>query len=495
PPPDVNTAVNTAEKGTGDNALRRMEHFYGPRRYPDAHFQPGARLRAFREVQRMDQAVRSGKTGLRSAGLQDAWKLIGPKPINFSAGFITSGRVTAIAVDPRSNDVIYIGGADGGIWKTTDGGTTWTPLTDQEASLSTGAIALDPSNPDIVYVGTGEQNFAVDNYNGAGILKSVDGGRTWTNIPGPFANSRIGALAVKPDDGNIILAASILGLHRSTDAGLTWTLVNAGTAVAVFFDPQQPNVAWSANGNIRGNAANGVYRSTDGGATWTIMRGTGTSTIPSGTSAGRIEVVPLLTSPNSALAAVAVPLGTAATLIDIYKTTDGGQRWTRLNAPNFCGTNGQCWYDLIVRPSPTDPDIIFAGGVNMIRSLNGGATWTTLPSNGGATGAPHVDHHAVVFSNDGRRFYNGNDGGAWHTDVFTGNNIVWNNLNATLSLTQYYPAISIHPTNPNLTLGGAQDNGSHVFQGNPQWTLISGGDGGSTAIDQSMPNFAYAAFQ
>ncbi|HEV8148390.1 MAG TPA: sialidase family protein, partial [Bryobacteraceae bacterium] len=310
--------VNTAEKETEDNALRRMEHFYGPRRYPDATFQPGGRLRAFREMQRMDQAVRSGKTGLRGAGLQDAWKAIGPKPINFSAGFITSGRVTAIAVDPRNNDVIYIGGADGGIWKTTDGGTTWTPLTDQEASLSTGAIALDPSNPDIVYVGTGEQNFAVDNYNGAGILKSVDGGQTWINIPGPFANSRIGALAVKPDDGKIILAASILGLHRSTDAGLTWTIVNPGTAVAVFFDPQQPNVAWSANGNIRGSTANGVYRSTDGGATWTIVRGTGTNTIPSGTSAGRIEVVPLLTSPKSALAAVAVPLGTAATLIDIY---------------------------------------------------------------------------------------------------------------------------------------------------------------------------------
>ncbi len=473
-------AQTPPEEENEGNVLRRMEYFYGPRRYPDAQFQTGARIRAFREVQRMEQAVRSGKVSLRGAGLQDEWKSIGPRPINFN---------------PRNNDVVYIGGADGGVWKTTDGGTTWTPLTDQEASLSVGSIALDPSNPDIVYVGTGEQNFAIDNYNGAGILKSVDGGRTWTNIPGPFANSRIGAIAVKPDDGNILLAASVLGLYRSTDAGVTWKQVNAGTAVAVYFDSKQPEVAWAANGNVRGSALNGVYRSTDGGVTWTIQRGTGTSTIPSGTTAGRIEIVNLPTSPDSALAAVATPLGTAASLIDIYKTTDAGAHWTRLNAPNFCGSNGQCWYDLIVRPSPTDPNVIFAGGVNMIRSLNGGATWTTLPSNGGATGAPHVDNHAMVFSNDGRRFYSGNDGGVWSTDIFTLNNIVWKNLNATLSLTQYYPSLSIHPTNLNLSIGGAQDNGSHLFQGNPEWTLILGGDGGSTAIDPSAPNYAYVTTQ
>jgi photosystem II stability/assembly factor-like uncharacterized protein len=482
-------------KENEDNVLRRMEYFYGPRHYPDATFAPGGRLRAFQEMQRMEQAVRSGRVAPRGAGLQDAWKSIGPRPINFNGnGFVTSGRVTAIAVDPRSNDIIYVGAADGGVWKTTDGGTTWTPLTDQEASLSIGAVALDPSNPDVVYVGTGEQNYAIDNYNGAGILKSVDGGRTWINIPGPFANSRIGAIAVKPDDSNTVLAASILGLYRSTDAGLTWKQVNAGTAVSVFFDPNQPDVAWSANGNIRGNATNGVYRSADGGVTWTILRGTGTSTITSGTASGRIEVVNLPTSPDSALAAVATPLGNAATLIDIFKTTDAGAHWTRLNAPNFCGGNGQCWYDLIVRPSPTDPNLIFAGGVTMIRSVNGGANWTILPSNG-TGGAPHVDNHAMIFSNDGTRFYNGNDGGMWSTDVFSSAGIVWNNLNATLALTQYYPAISMHPTNPNLGLGGAQDNGSHVFQGNPEWTLVLGGDGASTAIDPSAPNYVYTAFQ
>src|SRR5229473_3512874 len=147
-------------KENEDNVLRRMEYFYGPRHYPDATFAPGGRLRALQEMQRMEQAVRSGKAAPRGAGLQDAWKSIGPRPINFNGnGFVTSGRVTAIAVDPRSNDIIYIGAADGGVWKTTDGGTTWTPLTDQEASLSIGAVALDPSNPDMVYVGTGEQNF------------------------------------------------------------------------------------------------------------------------------------------------------------------------------------------------------------------------------------------------------------------------------------------------------------------------------------------------
>src|SRR5258708_39332694 len=113
----------------------------------------------------MEQAVRSGKAAPRGAGLQDAWKSIGPRPINFNGnGFVTSGRVTAIAVDPRSNDIIYIGASDGGVWKTTDGGTSWTPLTDQEASLSIGAISLDPSNPYAVSVATSPHNFALPHY-------------------------------------------------------------------------------------------------------------------------------------------------------------------------------------------------------------------------------------------------------------------------------------------------------------------------------------------
>src|SRR5205807_1786749 len=167
------------------------------------------------------------------------WTLIGPRPTSQGTIYVTAGRVNAIAIDPRDDNTVYIGAAEGGVWKTTDGGANWKPLTDQEASLANGAIALDLSNPDIVYVGTGEENFTGDSYYGAGILKSTDGGNTWTNIVGPFLRARIGNLAIHPSNSRILLCTTETGVWRSTDAASSWVRVlgtsgigfAAGTAV------------------------------------------------------------------------------------------------------------------------------------------------------------------------------------------------------------------------------------------------------------------------
>jgi uncharacterized protein (TIGR03437 family) len=494
----------TKPKEDDDRVRERMEDFYRQRAYPDQRITPGARLNSYHELLNTESAAATGKLKPRGAGFTDQWKFIGPQPTLSGSGasqYVTSGRVTAIAVDPRSNDTIYIGGADGGIWKTTDGGTTWTPLTDQQPSLSTGSIAIDPANPDTVYVGTGEQNNNGDAYTGVGILKSIDGGKTWANLPGPFVNTHVGALAVHPTDGKTVFAASRIGLFRSTDAGQTWSRILptpptvAALASSVFIDPRQPTVVWAALGQDDGNAQNGVYKSTDGGDTWALSRGTAPGgSIPSGVNVGRIEISNVATSPNSVIAAVPNRYQSstgASTLNDIYLTTDGGTTWKALGAPDFCSP--QCWYDITIRPSPTDPNVIFVGGVRMFRSLNGGTTFTALPSNG-SQGSPHVDNHAMQFSNDGKRFYNGNDGGMWSTDAFTGPNIVWNNLNATLALTQYEPSVAIHPTDVNTTLAGTQDNGSHLYQGQLEWNQLIGGDGGWAAIDQASPNYAFTEF-
>ena len=149
---------------------------------------------------------------------------------------INSGRITAVAVDPTNNQIVYAGAAQGGIWKTTNGGGAWTPLTDTQASLAVGSIALDPQNPLTIYVGTGEENNAIDSYYGEGILKSTDGGNTWTNYPGPFAGgggggARIGGIAVQPNNSSVVLAAAGCcapgpsGVYRSKDGGQTWTQV------------------------------------------------------------------------------------------------------------------------------------------------------------------------------------------------------------------------------------------------------------------------------
>ena len=232
-----------------DIARRRSEWFYGQRAFPHQYVPAGARRAASRAVDAMIAAGAFSRNGPTAQ-----WTLIGPQPT--STPFVTStvsGRVSAIAVDPRSNNTVYLGGAQGGVWKTTDGGANWTALTDTQASLATGSITLDPSNPDIVYVGTGEENFSGDSYYGAGILESTDAGATWTNLPGPFAGpvgadgyygggARIGGLAVSPTNNQVLLAAVLLlgkdGIYRSTNGGVAWTqVISGGFGNSVLFAP------------------------------------------------------------------------------------------------------------------------------------------------------------------------------------------------------------------------------------------------------------------
>lgn len=200
------TSVSNAQKQStadkrepADFVRKRWEWFYQQRAYPLKRIPPGARLKALHELDALMalEGARSrqlaANQSLPAVESSTTWTPIGPQPTTTDANLlgggspIASGRVTALAVDPTNSSVAYLGGAEGGVWKTTDGGNAWVPLTDTQASLAVGSIALDPANPRTVYVGTGEENFNGDAYYGAGILKSTGGGSTWTHIPGPFA--------------------------------------------------------------------------------------------------------------------------------------------------------------------------------------------------------------------------------------------------------------------------------------------------------------------
>jgi photosystem II stability/assembly factor-like uncharacterized protein len=273
------------QKDNDDRQEERAKWFYNQRRFPNATIPAGARRRAILEIQRIDAAARAGRQQARSAAQGNVpfalttdstnWKLIGPKPTDPGLSN-TSGRINAVAIDPRDSNVVYIGAAEGGVWKTIDGGKNWAPLTDDQPSLANGGIALDPQNPDIVYVGTGEENFVQDAYYGAGILKSTDGGNTWTNIVGPFLNDYIGAIAVHPQNSDIIVCASSVGIWQSKDAGQTWTRTLTGVGISVVFEPNNGDSVWATLGLYSGSSRNGVYHSTNGGATWTLSNGTGT---------------------------------------------------------------------------------------------------------------------------------------------------------------------------------------------------------------------------
>jgi hypothetical protein len=229
-----------------DDVLKRGRWFSEQRAYPFGAVPGDARIRAIQQLRKM--SLTEATMGIASL---PTWTPIGPRPTSSfwetlaSGG--SSGRVTALAVTPGNPSLVYLGAADGGVWKTVDGGLNWTPLTDKQPSLSIGSIAIDPNNSNSVYVGTGEENFSGDEYGGAGILKSTDAGAHWTQLPGPFVftsngGTHIGSLAVSPADGQVLLAAVESfggtlpwggGVLRSSDGGVTWTSTLGGIASSV----------------------------------------------------------------------------------------------------------------------------------------------------------------------------------------------------------------------------------------------------------------------
>jgi len=495
------TLRRSAVPSVSDLERQRQQWFYSQRAYPFAFVPAGSRRAAFDQLGLMRAAEAAA-----GGGAQPTWRLIGPRPVDTPyPDAVVSGRVAALAVDPRNPRTVFLGAAQGGVWKTTDGGAIWQPLTDDQPSLAIGSLALDPRNANIIYAGTGEENFSGDSYYGAGILKSTDGGITWSQFCGPFCGpigpdsnygggAHIGSLAVDPNDDRILLAGVQLlgkdGIYRSTDGGVTWAPVLSGNpGTSVIFDPTDCNIAYAALGNVFPGGTTGVYRSADAGKSWVAGNGTGVSRLPLA-DAGRIVLAIAHSAPRTLYAGIANLQD--GSLLGIFKTANGGAQWQQLAVPAYC--TPQCWYDNTIAVDPKAPNIVYAGGTanfggpNLIRSLDGGATWTVPPS-----ASVHSDLHALAFSADGGTLYLGNDGGVYRATQISAAAPRFQPLNNTLAITQFYPGLSINPTNSNIAIGGTQDNGTDMYSGLLSWAQVTCGDGGYTAIDPLQTKTIYAA--
>jgi len=395
------------------------------------------------------------------------WVSLGPTPgAYFSYGNISS-RIVSGAFDPTNANVIYISPANGGVWKSTDAGITWMPLTDQQASLSMGAIEIDPTNTNIVYAGTGEATYSGASYYGRGLLKSTDGGSSWTNITSGLPTSTyFSRLKIRPNNNTQLLAAlGNSGLYRSTNSGTSWTLILSGRIDDVVFTPSGDTV-FAVGGS------SGLRRSIDGGAIFSTF-GTGLAT---GT---RTHFDLCLSNPAFMYAAV------YSSTVNLYKSTNNGANWTQLTTTSgFQSQGGQAWYDLYLRVNPKNPDKVYVGTIDVYRTTDG--TNFTNITNGYSGGSVHVDQHFLFFHpTNENTFFVCNDGGIWKT---TNNGDAFTNYNQNLTLTQFY-RITASPFLPSRILGGTQDNGTQQTYSSLNWAAAFGGDGGEVCFNPFDSNF------
>ncbi|MGB4851669.1 MAG: hypothetical protein WBQ38_05070 [Ignavibacteria bacterium] len=460
---------NADEQTKSRKAFQRERWFYEQRMYPDNFIPKDAYKKAYEQR----EAMRVQK-GYSMSNPFNTWTNIGPTTGFYFAYSNITSRMPTVKYDPNNPNVIYVGTAFGGVWKTTDEGVTWSSKSDFEVSLSSGSIAIDPSNTNIIYYGTGEATYSAASYYGRGLLKSTDGGNTWTNYTSGLESlSFFTRINIRPGHSNELLCAlgnrSSLGvnggLYRSTNGGVSWNLLASGRCDDVIFSPGGDTAYAIGSGT-------GYLISTNGGSSFSAN-----GSITAGT---RNHIAVAKSSPN-----ILYYAKHSGSTITVFKSTNGGFNFSQIvTGQNFSGS--QAWYDFYMHISPHDANLAFVGSVDAWRTTNGGATNFTNVTNGYGGGNVHVDQHNVDFHpTDPNKMVCVNDGGIWKS---TDKGATWININNALTLTQFY-RIASNPSNANQILGGTQDNGTQQTFGTLNWTAAFGGDGGEVCFHAVNNNY------
>ena len=416
-----------------------------------------------------------------------------------------SGRIAAVtAVNDNGRLTVIAGSASGGVWKSVDSGTTFRPVFDQQNVQSIGAVAIDPTNPKIVWAGSGESWVRNSVSIGDGIYKSVDGGETWTNV-GLGDAEHIAKILVDPRGGDTVLACATGhlwndstsgGVYKTKDGGKTWNKVLAGanqsTGCAMLAsNAQEPSTIFAAMWDFRrqawtfrsGGPGSGLFKSTDGGDHWTELASPGATGLPE-KPYGRIAVTVAPSKPQTVYAMI------ESAKSALFRSDDGGQRWTRLDASQYMVWRPFYFANLIVDPKNADKVLKVDGP--LLLSVNGGESFSPV------AGAAHGDFHDVwIDPANPNVMFAGDDGGLWRS-LDGGNR--WEHM-MSLPLSQFYH-VSVDNAEPYHVYGGLQDNsswrGDSSYPGgitNSRWENMYGGDGFWTWQDPADPDYVYAEAQ
>lgn len=473
------------EKGHGYKPFKRWEAYMGPRIFPsnDMSLVNNTYFNYLDWKRKQD----SRDTEKSFAG---NWTALGPftKATGPDTGV---GRINMIRFDPSNTQIIYVGAANGGLWKSINGGSSWSTNTDFLTIIGVTDLAIDPTNTDIMYIATGDSE---GDRSSIGVLKSTDGGTSW-NPTGltfmPSQNVKISKLIMNPDDKTILLASTSQGVYRTTNSGASWTAPTTATSQQfkdMVLKPTDPNTVYATSSTL--------WRSTDNGVTFSQI----TSGLPSA-DVVRMTAAVTAAAPNT----VYLMAGKQSNggLLGIYKSTDSGLTFTTQFEPNYAGTlgtpnnpnilgnnedgsdaAGQSFYTLALAASPTDADFLLAGGVSQWASTDGGVTWYIS-----SFWAPddnfefvHADTHEINFSADGTKAFSACDGGiSMYTDNAAGDG-PWTDLSNNLNISQQ-EIIGMSAGDPNRIAVGLQDIGTVLNTAPSTWKVIGGGDGEYCFID------------
>ena len=449
------------------------------------------------------------KEDMQTQSLPSTWAPTGPNVLpNNLTGYMENGigRINCIAFHPTLASTYYVGVAQGGVWKTTNNGTSWTPLTDNLPITRISDISLDPSNPNTIYISVCDFEYIGvslflngrkrNTHYGLGVYKSTDAGLTWapTGLTFQLTNgdaSLIRKVLVNPTNSNELCAAGANGMYKSLNGGTSWTKILDSLFWDLHQDPVSNNILYASTGWVfnsnEGNAA--VYKSTNFGNTWTML----STGMP---ATGIIQRVKLAIAPSDNNYIYAACVDTQQGLYGFYKSTNAGVSWTYIAPPDNVleggqGTNpgGQGNYDLGFMVHPTNKNIVYIGGVNMWASTDGANTfnpvshWTT-----GYGPTLHGDFHYLAYQPAGNQYFACNDGGAYKTSTIVPSTwstsswpTTWTKLNSGMQVTSFY-RISSSKNATGRLVGGAQDNAMFYYKGGT-WSTIFGGDGMDNYLD------------
>lgn len=466
-----NPSHDKNKRGSGYKPFMRWEYHWRNNAHPDGTFiTPSETWAAW-------NSKKQAKTSINTASTAKVanWQPVGPFSHlvtgSWSAG---QGRVNVVYVDPNNSSIIYVGTPAGGIWKSTNAGTSWTPLSDDLPQIGVSGIVTDPANSNTVYIVTGDKD-AGDTYS-IGVLKSTDGGATWNTTGLSFANTstRASDIFIHPTNSNILWVATSVGVYKTSDAGATWTQVLSGNIKDIKLKPGDPNTIYAVT-------TTSFHKSTDGGSTFTTI----TSGLPASSGRLAIDVTPA----NSAYVYV-LSATTGNAFQGLYRSTNSGTSFTKTSSTSDVFESTQAWYDMALAVSRTNAEVVFTGCLNVWKSSNGGTSFTKVNSwsSPSAAAYTHADIHFLRYYGD--KLYCGSDGGIY---VSADNGTNFSNLTTGLQIGQFYK-IAVSKQSSGNMVGGLQDNGGYAYSGN-QWKNYYGADGMDTGVDPNNSSKYYGFIQ